>query len=232
MEDTPRTAAAHKNPESVPNSSQAVVNSESGLKLKSVTPSEDKQKKLERVAKSVLSIVARFGFESLSPSRLARAAQVSRPWVYKYVGGSKEALSNFAVDHFGKLLARLDEGPKPTSIDFFRDDEILRLQNAIAFSEQHPEVIQIYYRYKGTPTIMGKAIEKVEAQYRKIKSHQIKETFKIKDVEAEIYAEILLTLKLGLCHKWISGELKTKIKREEYLRVTGDTFRRFFANTK
>ncbi|MEO5667753.1 MAG: hypothetical protein ABIR96_06835 [Bdellovibrionota bacterium] len=191
---------------------------------------EDKQKKLDRVAKSILSIVVRFGFENLSPSRLARAAQVSRPWVYKYIGGSKEALSGFAVEHFGKLLAQLDTVVKPTNIEFFRDDEIVRLENALNFAEQNPEIIAIYYRYKGTPTSLGKAIEKVENEYRQAKIYQIRETFKLSQSDAEIYTEILSSLKMGLCHKWISGDLKGKVPRDNYLKVVGSTFRNFFAN--
>lgn len=191
---------------------------------------EDKQKKLDRVAKSILSIVVRFGFENLSPSRLARAAQVSRPWVYKYIGGSKEALSGFAVDYFGKLLAQLDASPKPATPGFFRDDEISRLENALIYAELHPEIIQIYYRYKGTPTSLGRAIEKVENEYRQAKIFQIKETFKTTQAEAEIYTEILVSLKMGLCHKWISGDLKGKVTRENYLKVVGATFKNFFAN--
>jgi len=192
---------------------------------------EDKQKKLDRVAKSIMSIIVRFGFENLTPSRLARAAQVSRPWVYKYIGGSKDTLSNFAVDYFGKLLAQLDSAAKPPSVSFFQNDEMKRLHNALLFAEEHPEVIQIYYRYKGTPTSLGKAIEKVEDQYRTAKVFQIKETFKVAQDEAEIYTEILSSLKMGLCHKWISGDLKNKsINREEYLKVIGKTFENFFEN--
>lgn len=192
---------------------------------------EDKQQKLDRVAKSVLSIVVRFGFENLSPSRLARAAGVSRPWVYKYIGGSKEALSEFAIEYFGKLLVRLDaRSNKPASVEFFRDDEIARLQNALGFSEAHSEVIQVYYRFKGTPTSLGKAIEKVETEYRQAKIFQIKETFKVSELEAEIYTEILVSLKMGLCHKWVSGDLKGKVSREDYLKVVGNTFKQFFSN--
>lgn len=190
---------------------------------------EDKQKKLDRVAKSILSIVVRFGFENLSPSRLSRAAGVSRPWVYKYIGGSKEALSAFAIEYFGKLLVRLDTGAKPNSVEFFRDDEIARLQNALGFAETHSEVIQVYYRFKGTPTSLGKAIEKVETEYRQAKIFQIKETFKVSEVEAEIYTEILVSLKMGLCHKWVSGDLKGKVSRDDYLKVVGNTFKQFFS---
>ncbi len=191
---------------------------------------EDKQLKLERVAKCVMSIVVRFGLDGLSPSRLSRAAQVSRPWIYKYIGGSKDSLSSFAITHFGKLLAQLDGGAKPASIEFFRDDEIARLANALAFSENHPEVILIYYRYKGTPTSLGKAIEKIENEYRKAKNFQIRETFRISEKDSEIYTEILLALKMGLCHKWISKDLKDKVTRDEFLKVIGAIFRNFFAN--
>lgn len=192
---------------------------------------EDKQKKLDRVAKSILSIIVRFGVENLTPSRLARAAQVSRPWVYKYIGGSKDTLSSFAVEYFGKLLAQIDSAAKPPVASFFKSDEMKRLHNALLFAEEHPEVIQIFYRYKGTPTSLGKAIEKVENQYRAAKIFQIKETFKVSHEDAEIYTEILSSLKMSLCHKWISGDLKNKrITRDDYLRVVGKTFENFFEN--
>lgn len=190
---------------------------------------EDKQEKLARVAKSITGIVARFGFDSLTPSRLARAAQVSRPWVYKYIGGSKEALANFAVDHFGKLLTQLDASLKPSSVEFFESDETKRLEVALEFADENPEVIQIYYRYKGTPTIMGRAIEKIEEEYRKAKYFQIKETFKVTDQEAKVYAEILQSLKMGLCHQWVTGTLKADTSREEFLQIIAKTFHIFFS---
>lgn len=193
---------------------------------------EDKQEKLARVAKSIMGIVVRFGMDSLTPSRLARAAGVSRPWVYKYIGGSKEALSNFAVDHFGQLLTQLDSGSKPPSVDFFESDEIRRLENALELIDDNPEVIQIYFRFKGSPSIMGTAIDKIEDQYRMAKVHQLKETFQLSDKEALVYTEILKTLKMGLCHQWLTGPLRGQISREEYVSIVSKSFNRYFAKMK
>lgn len=193
---------------------------------------EDKQEKLARVAKSIMGIVVRFGMDSLTPSRLARAAGVSRPWVYKYIGGSKEALSNFAVDHFGQLLTQLDSGSKPASVDFFETDEIRRLENALDLIDQNPEVIQIYFRFKGSPSIMGTAIDKIEEQYRQSKVHQIKETFDLSDKEALVYTEILKTLKMGLYHQWLTGPLRENLSRQEYVEIVSKSFHRYFEKMK
>ncbi len=189
---------------------------------------EDKQQKLDRVAKSILSIVARFGFESLTPSRLARATGVSRPWVYKYIGGSKEELSSFAIDHFGKLFTQLDGATKPTSVEFFQDDEIKRTEKTLAFAIENPEIIQIYFRFKGTPTVMGKAIEKIEREYRKHKEFQIQETFKIGKTEAKVYTDILKSFKMSLCHQLISGST-TAYSYEEFGKTVKDIFEIFFS---
>lgn len=192
---------------------------------------EDKQQKLDRVAKSILSIVARFGFESLTPSRLARATGVSRPWVYKYIGGSKEDLSSFAIDHFGKLFTKLDGGTKPASIEFFQEDEIQRTEKSLEFAIDNPEIIQIYYRFKGTPTIMGKAIEKIEKEYRKSKEFQIMETFNIDKTQAKIFTDILKSFKMSLCHQLISGST-TAYSKEEFSKAVRSLFEIFFTELK
>ncbi len=192
---------------------------------------EDKQQKLDRVAKGILSIVVRFGFESLTPSRLARATGVSRPWVYKYIGGSKEDLSSFAVDHFGKLFAQLDGGAKPASVEFFQDDEIQRTLKTLQFAKEHPEIIMLYFRFKGTPSVMGKAIEKIEKEYRKGKEFQIQETFKISKTESKAFTDILKSFKMSLCHQLISGS-KTAYTDEEYLATVRSVFEIFFKHLK
>lgn len=189
---------------------------------------EDKQQKLDRVAKSILSIVVRFGFENLTPSRLARAASVSRPWVYKYIGGSKEELSTFAMDHFGNLFAQLDGSMKPASIEFFQDDEISRFENALTFAKENPEIIHLYYRFKGTPTIMGKAIEKIERKYRKAKEHQIQETFNISKTEAKVYTDVLKAFKMSLFHQFVSANTSA-YSQKEYTNIVTEIFEIFFS---
>lgn len=190
---------------------------------------EEKQIKLDRAAQSILSIIVRFGLESLTPSRLARSADVSRAWVYKYIGGSKDELSKFAVEHFGKLLAQIDSKPKPSTKSFFLEDEMRRLNNALDFGEKHPEIIQIYFFHKGSQSILGKAIENIESEYRTAKTFQIKSTFKVSEKDAEIYAEILSSIKMSLCHKWVLGGFeKRKILKKDFVRVVERIFKNFF----
>src|SRR5262245_46285759 len=74
-------------------------------------PDQGKAGKMERVAATTLALLLEGGLADLTFSRLARRANVSRPWLYEYIGPDKDSLIAFAVDHFGKLYVRLDARP-------------------------------------------------------------------------------------------------------------------------
>ncbi len=69
--------------------------------------------KMTRVAQKTLFLCERNGVEAVTISRVATLAKVSRPWIYKYIGGTKNKVLNFAFNHFGNEFALLDSRPAP-----------------------------------------------------------------------------------------------------------------------
>ncbi len=188
-----------------------------------------KTEKIHRTAQAVLGIVARYGIEAVNPSRVARAAGVSRAWIYKYLGGSKGEMSSFALEHFGLLFAQVNDPGTPLTPhrNQFLEEEMRRYRVAVDWARKQPELLQIYFRYKGTPTPLGKTIDKIEGAYRDLKTTQLQSAFGLRPERARVYAQVLASCKMALIHAWIFGNLRKEVGEDEYLAAVERLFRVF-----
>lgn len=187
-----------------------------------------KEEKFVRVAESALKIIWKEGIDAISHTKVARLAGVSRPWLYKYVGNSRNDVLIYAVDYFGTALSELDQQSMvkdhrewlESNVNGFR----ALLKDAVAF----PWVLPIYFRYKGTPTVIGERIETVENAYLKSFVKKVEALFDLDHETALSYSEIIMTLKLSLAQRWtVKGRLSS-IEQDQYVLL----FETFFKDVR
>jgi hypothetical protein len=174
-----------------------------------------KSEKIKRVAGATLSIIWKGGIRSLNPTRVARSANVSRPWIYKYIGGSKDALMENAVDYFGRLYSRIDDTFAGSDINEWMNHEMKALQDNFDLTVESPWILPLYYNFKGSQTAIGRGIEKIEKEYLKKKTEEVKRLIAVSDPTCRLIAELMLTYRLATVHRWQMGDLPRLMSRED-----------------
>lgn len=184
-----------------------------------MTSAEPKADKAARVAEAVLKLVAQGGVESVRYSKLARAAGVSRAWIYKFAPKRDELLL-FAVDHFGRIFTSLDEPhPRFLSREDWLDASARRFARLLADAERRPMVVQLYFRFRGTPTLAGKRIAEVERLEGHREGQALGELFGIPKEKVELASELIGGMRMGLAHAWSCGVL-SQLTSSEALTAT------------
>ena len=169
---------------------------------------DQKTEKVSRLAEAVLRLVAQAGVEGLTFSKLARAAGVSRAWIYKY-GGTRDELLAFATDYFGKIFTSLEAQPgNYLSERQWLEGTTESFGALLEHTRMHPLVVMLYFRFRGTPTLLGKRIARVEATQANHEIVQLRALFLLSLPEARRVSEVLGNIRMGLAHAWAYGELK------------------------
>lgn len=169
---------------------------------------DSKGEKLARVAEVILRVVAHHGLDGVRFSHLSRTSGVSRSWIYKY-GGSREDLIAFAVQHFGKILlmsvsqTRKSIRTKEAWLDF-QAEEFARF---LGFLRREPLVLSVYFRFRGSENVLGKAIADFEKMHDQQQSEEISRLFAIPTPSASLMSELIGNLRWGLAHSWVQGPL-------------------------
>lgn len=176
---------------------------------------DEKAEKVKRVSAATLSIIWQSGIRSLNPTQVSRSAKVSRPWIYKYVGGSKEDLMSSAVNFFGRLYSNIDRPNGELDSTAWMNQEMEDLKRNFRLAEECPWLLPLYYHFKGSQNTLGRGIDKIEAEYLKKKAQQLKKVAGTSEVSSVLIAELMMTYKLATVHRWQTGELKKTINEEE-----------------
>ena len=158
---------------------------------------KDKEQKLDAVARAVASLLLSHGIPALTPSRVARAARVSRGWIYKYLGGG-DKLIEFAVDRLGKDFAELGSPIRAKNRDELRDALIEGSRRMYFKAVDQPFLLPIYFRYVQSPTPLGERIREIEAVYLRRLAESIRASLGIDMMRAKQLAELLTSLRMSL----------------------------------
>jgi AcrR family transcriptional regulator len=169
---------------------------------------DEKSDKVVRLAEAVLKLVAQSGTDGLTVTRLSRAAGVSRSWIYKY-GGTQEELLAFTTDHFGKIFTSLERSSGQVSTE--AEGRRLTTENfgtLLEHTARQPLVVLLYFRFRGTPTPIGKRIDRIEELQATQEVAQLQVLYKISQAQARRAAELIGSTRMGLAHAWAYGDLE------------------------
>ena len=170
-----------------------------------------------RVAECTLKIIHQHGLDGLTHSRLARASGVSRPWLYAYIGKTKDSLISLAVQHFGHVYAQIDLPPVGFDAKSWVNGQVEGLRNALNQVTSYPWLMPLYFRYRSTETPLGQAIMETEKQYIKKQVTELQNSLKLDVRTARAVAELCTAFKLGLAYRWGATTLRNDITQEHVL---------------
>lgn len=183
---------------------------------------ESKAEKFEQVSLALFQLLATQPLVKITHAKVARKANVSRAWIYKYIGSDKDALITFAIEHLGKKLTERDLADVIESKGDLIAATIAGVDRMFENTSTYPWFIPVYFKYKGTSSSPAQAIRDIEQAYVKRQATLMKRVFKsYNQKQAEAAAEVLTTLRMGLAFNWQMGELKSRGSREEILAFIG-----------
>lgn len=162
---------------------------------------DSKIEKFDQVAKAIIHLVDLHGLEAITHARVHQTSKVSRPWIYKYIGKDKKDLLDYAVNTLGRQWARLDQPWTAKDAKEFQERLIDSTLFAINFVKTNPMMIGPYFRFKGTPTAVGKTIENIEDQFITHYTKEFSKHYGLGKAEARIRAMTILSTRLSLAFR-------------------------------
>lgn len=174
-----------------------------------------KSQKYELVAKAILALIHQSGVGAVTHSRVARLSQVSRPWIYKYVGKSDAELIEFAAIHFGKKILEIGQSGKSSSSNELTSLVLDATWILIERFSDWKEILPLYFRYAGTKNPLGLMVEKLEQEQLKELSRAVAKLFKIPVRDAYLVAELILAMRMGIGFRYSQLGLNKEYKIPE-----------------
>jgi AcrR family transcriptional regulator len=187
-----------------------------------------KQEKYHAFAEATLKLIFHRGEEAVSHTQVARAAGVSRAWVYKYVGREKSEIVEFAIDYFGKAFSGLETPFEKMSRRNWREVLLKRTHDFLTRTHQNRWIIPLYYRYKGTDSVLGRRIDQIEEAYLKNLEQELKPVLgKSEQRRVQAITEVLTALRLGLAFRLSGYRPRLSAPIDELVEVIGRWMRDF-----
>jgi len=170
----------------------------------------EKNTKEEKFTKVAISIIRALNISvaHLNHSFVARDSDISRAWIYKYIGQSKEELLKFGVEFFGKMLGDI-KGPITVAKtkDEFKEHILAATWEIIEKFSLYPDLTLLYFKHCGQSTVIGKLIEDYEAEFIDQLRTTLIKLFNRGPQDAKLVAELIMSLRMGIVHRYTMKEL-------------------------
>lgn len=177
-------------------------------------PENDKARKSWRVGEAILKLIDQSGLDAVTHARVARAARVSRPWLYKYVGNNRADLIRFAVDTFGNMITGIERIPSGPDAAAFRKTLAAANVNLMNDAAKFPWVFTLYFRFGGSKNLMGERIRDIEDSFLKRLSDRIREVFGYPPDECARVSKALTSMRMSLGLRYIQTPAEQKLTPE------------------
>lgn len=166
-----------------------------------------KEIKYRAVYSAVLELLnSRQGLAGVNHSTLARMSRVSRPWIYKYVGKTKEDVIKRTTEHYIDELFRHRKLPVINELKelrhFIREDSLSFLQQA----QNHPHLIPLIFIYFESTGPIGQIVRESFRQYSKRLGKDIQRFLEISKSDADLISELISMTRIGLAFFLVRGD--------------------------
>ncbi len=115
------------------------------------------------VAEAVLKLISLKGLGAVTHTNVSRASGASRPWLYAYLGKTKDSLIEIAAKHLGTIYAGLEREAIVKDPETWLDAQIEDIRDGIQTARRYPWLIPLYFRHRGTQNLLGKVIDDIES---------------------------------------------------------------------
>jgi hypothetical protein len=149
---------------------------------------------------------------------VAEVSNVSRAWLYKYIGKKPDDLIDFSIDAIGKEFAKTDSLLNHQSADEVRSRLFDGTFRMLRDAAKNPALLALYYRYVGTENPIGKKIRQLENRYIALVANHLQKYFGLPKSEAAVVSEVLHGMRMGLTHRYSNTDLRDQADYEAVLK--------------
>jgi hypothetical protein len=158
-----------------------------------------KEKKFDDVYEAVLAILnSHAGLKGVNHSNVARMSGVSRAWIYKYIGKTREELIRMASEHYSREILKHRHTHMPRSREelkkVIREDLFQFLKQALTY----PRVIPLIIMYFDSHDPVGSIVRSSFGEQSRRQAKEIESLLKVSKLESEALAEMLGVFRLAL----------------------------------
>jgi hypothetical protein len=178
--------------------------------------------KFDAVAKSLFELLGSGALTRVTHSNIAKKSNVSRAWLYKYIGKERDDLISFAIDHLGKQIIERDRLDVVTNADELKRNIVTGVERMFGNTVAFPWLIPVYYKYRGTPTKPGESIREIEQSYVRKQAKHFTKFAGYSETKANLAAEILTSFRMGIAFGWQSGDIRNRGDSGEVLDILRD----------
>lgn len=162
---------------------------------------ELKSDKKDQVIKAVITLLDRHGLDAITFARVHQLSEVSRAWLYKYIGNEKQDLVNFAVETMGRQWGRLDQPWDANSLKEMQQQMYEATLWVIQYAAQYPQAIGPYFRFQGSNSPIGETIAKIEIHVITHLSKQFIKNCGLEKKEARNRAYMVLMMRMSFAFR-------------------------------
>lgn len=182
-------------------------------------PDSSKEARYQRVAEAIIGLLLRGGPDSLRYATIARRAEVSRAWLYKYFGKDRDALLAFAVKLFGDRFAEVDRSLAADDVPTWRDNVLDATRRGLADTAAAPWTMKLWFRYRHARDVLGEGLRDVQRRHVEAFVADMPGPLRRDATRAARFARWLTAARLGLYHHWI--EDRDEADEEQVMALVG-----------
>lgn len=186
---------------------------------RSLDITSSKVDKMFRLSNTVLRLLLKGGVKSITHARLSKDAGVSRAWIYKYVGASREDLMDFSVKTIASQFVNLDIPLKATNPREWHEEKVEWISEMVSRSRHMSAVVEIYFRYRGSDDAIGECLRNVEEMYVRKSSLHFSKIFGSSLEESERAVRLIAGCQMGLAYACCKGTLSSVDALQPYLQL-------------
>jgi AcrR family transcriptional regulator len=163
---------------------------------------KSKEERYADVARVVAGLLLRAGPDAVRVSTVARLAGVSRPWLYKYLGGEPDDLIRYAVRDLGVRFSQLDQPVHAADVPAWRAAIAARAHQGLRDAVLAPQVMEGVQRFIRHPGLVGALIRDIEDQHVARFVADMPAALTADPEAARAFARRFSALCLGMYHRW------------------------------
>jgi len=167
-----------------------------------------KPENFERVMSTTLSLIANRGTENVTISGVARLSKVSRAWIYKYVGSSKEQLIREATLYIGTTVSELVDRPTAHNLEELTASLHWGNERFVENLKRYPWLPILFFRFAHSKNPIGAAIREVQSNYVQLVATELMLALPLQKPEAIQFASLYTSMRMGAAYWWTSERNK------------------------
>jgi AcrR family transcriptional regulator len=182
------------------------------------TRDSDKRAKFERFEEVALKVIAERGLHGLNVSYIAKKANLSRAWIYKYIGRERSQLIKVAAVGLGRRFARLDQ----SKVDGQTKEDLLQAWRegagvTLDFGKKFPWITELYFTHLGKANPLGVAIEEITGIHIGLDQAKFQKVFGKSKEDARRLAIEKLSVRMTYAHIWARMPELKSVSREKMI---------------